>query len=149
MPRPRSDEWLAGEVAAWKGAGVDIVVSLLDAGEVREMGLAEEASLCRANGIEFISFPVTDRGVPGSIRDAGILVETLQTAVSGGSSVAIHCRAGIGRSALIAGCVLKRLGIPDKDVFPLISRARGVTCPDTDAQVDWVRRFPGSPGRSG
>lgn len=64
MPRPRSDEWLAGEVAAWKRAGVDIVVSLLDAGEVRELGLAEEASLCRANEIEFISFPVTDRGVP-------------------------------------------------------------------------------------
>jgi protein-tyrosine phosphatase len=144
MPRPRSDEWLAGEVAAWKRAGLDVVVSLLEASEVRELGLFEEESMCRANGIEFISFPVADRGVPGSIRDTGKLVEKLQAAVSSGSSIAIHCRAGIGRSALLAGCILKRQGIPEKDVFSLISRARGVTCPDTDAQIDWVRQFPRS-----
>ena len=141
MARPRSGEWLSDEIASWQGQGVNTVVSLLEPAEARELGLAEEESLCREKGIDFVSFPIKDRGVPASGRETAALVQGLAAGIDSGSTVAIHCRAGIGRSALLAACILKRLGTPAKDAFPRISRARGVTCPDTEAQVEWVAKF--------
>src|SRR6266702_8926762 len=142
MARPRSDDWLSDEVASWRAAGVGLVVSLLEPSEVRELRLSEEEPLCRASGIDFVSFPVADRGVPGSVRAAEKLVKRLESAVRSGAVVAIHCRAGIGRSALLAACILKHQGLPEPEIFSGISRARGHACPDTEAQIRWVNDFP-------
>jgi hypothetical protein len=64
MARPRADDWLEVDVTEWRTSGVDLVVSLLEREEVSELGLQREAKLCRACGIEFISFSIPDRGVP-------------------------------------------------------------------------------------
>jgi protein-tyrosine phosphatase len=141
MPRPRGDEWLADEISGWRRAGLGYVVSLLEAPEVRDLGLAEEAHLCRSAGIEFVSFPVPDRGVPPSIRQTQRLVGRVRAELGHGVGVGIHCRAGIGRSALLAGCVLLRLGVPRDAVFPIIGHARGVPVPDTGLQVEWLATF--------
>src|SRR2546423_11069323 len=66
MPRPRSGDWLEDEIQAWRRSGVDVVVSLLTREEQTELTLLDEEALCRANGIEFVSFPIVDRGVPSS-----------------------------------------------------------------------------------
>jgi protein-tyrosine phosphatase len=141
MPRPRGDEWLADEIAGWRSEGLSTVVSLLQAHEVRELGLSLEDTLCRSAGIEWITFPIVDRGVPESRRDTARLVDKLCSLIASGAAVAIHCRAGIGRSALVAGCVLLRLGVPETEVFARISRVRGVSCPDTLAQIEWCTGF--------
>lgn len=91
--------------------------------------------------MSFLSFPVPDRGVPASLREAALLVETLRSELHRGIGVGIHCLAGIGRSPLLAGCVLLKLGVPEDQVFPTLSRARGVPVPDTAAQVRWLGRF--------
>lgn len=148
MARPRSGDWLNDEVASWQSDGLNTVVSLLEPAEVRELGLADEESLCRAKGINFVSFPIKDRGVPTSSRETEALVQRPAADVAAGSAVAIHCRAGIGRSALLAACILKHQGVPESDAFPRISRARGVTCPDTEAQVEWFVKFPGGGGNA-
>jgi hypothetical protein len=43
MPRPRSGDWLADEVRACKGAGLDIIVSMLTSEEIAELGLVDES----------------------------------------------------------------------------------------------------------
>jgi protein-tyrosine phosphatase len=58
-----------------------------------------------------------------------------------GNAVAVHCRAGIGRSSLIAACVLVLLGFAPGMAFDLIGKARGVKVPDTEEQRDWVDMF--------
>jgi protein tyrosine/serine phosphatase len=55
--------------------------------------------------------------------------------------VAIHCRAGIGRTGLVAGCLLHLLQVPYEDIFHLLSRSRGLAVPDTAAQVEWVAKY--------
>src|SRR5215471_2985347 len=117
MPRPRSDEWLTDEVQSWRVAGVARVISLLEPHESEELGLAPEGRLCEANGLTFTSFPLRDRGVPASLAQAARLVDSVASDLLRGEGVAIHCRAGIGRSGLIAGCVLLNLGIPEPEVF--------------------------------
>ena len=139
--RPRGGEWLEGDIAAWRKAGVDLVVSLIDSDEEREFELALEAVRCRASGIAFISFPIKDRGVPNSPDATASLVDWVVSDLRRGLGVAIHCRHGIGRSGLIAGCVLRALGHTHETVFPILSRARGLPIPDTPAQAEWVRRF--------
>lgn len=52
--RPRSGDWLPDEIAGWRSAGVNAVVSLLEAREARELELADEALLCAAHGIEWV-----------------------------------------------------------------------------------------------
>ena len=100
--RPRADDWLEIDVGEWKASGLDTVVSLLEREEVSELGLQREAELCRASGIEFVSFPIADRGVPEAVRDVWPIVSSIASGIADGRSIVIHCRAGIGRASMIA-----------------------------------------------
>ena|SRR5216683_7676999 len=141
MPRPRGGEWLAEEILGWHAEGIRTVVSLLERDEAVELGLGDEESLCSAAGLGFISFPIPDRGVPGARADFAELVNMLAERLRTGDSVAVHCRAGIGRSGLVSACVLGVLGVAPEPAFAMLSRARGVAVPDTDEQAAWVREF--------
>ncbi|MGI8569276.1 MAG: protein-tyrosine phosphatase family protein [Methylocella sp.] len=141
MPRPRSSDWLDDEIAGWRAEGIDVIVSLLQANEVEELGLQREPDLCHDVGMEFISFPLPDRGVPSKACEARALAEAIVAHVKEGKGVALRCRAGIGRSALMAACVLVLFGLTPAAAFNLIGKARGVDVPDTEGQRDWVDRL--------
>jgi protein-tyrosine phosphatase len=141
MARPRSGEWLEMEIDGWKDAGVDVVVSLLEQAEVVELGLQHEADLCRSRGIDFMSFPIPDRGLPESRLAASEIAHALAAGLQGGRCIAIHCRAGIGRSSLMAAGALICSGIEAETALGLIAAARGLTVPDTDEQREWVMTF--------
>ena len=81
-----------------------------------------------------------DYGVPESPNAVQAFVEELEGLLVDGKSVAIHCRQGIGRSSLIAACLLSSHCDVD-DSFKRISAARGTRVPDTEAQTQWVRSF--------
>lgn len=55
--------------------------------------------------------------------------------------IAIHCRAGIGRSSLIAASVMTAYHIPAEEAFSLIETARGFAVPDTQEQKDRVSQL--------
>ncbi|MBX3628101.1 MAG: dual specificity protein phosphatase family protein [Rhizobacter sp.] len=141
MPRPRGGEWLEEEVTGWCRESVKVVVSLLESHEVRELELNAQSIICKQRGIEFLHFPIKDRGVPASEAKLLELVHVLHGRLQQGQAVAVHCRAGIGRTGLVAGCLLHLLGIPGQDIFHLLSRSRGVAMPDTNAQAEWVEKF--------
>jgi protein-tyrosine phosphatase len=141
MARPRAGDWLDDEIAGWRAAGIDIVVSLLEPTEIAELGLDREPALCREHGMELISFPVADRGVPSSPSEAAALARRLAAAIAAGKAVAIHCRAGIGRSSMIAACVMVLAGTEPSAALDLIAAARGTRVPDTDEQRAWLAAF--------
>ena len=141
LARPRGEDWLEDEVAGWKEAGVDVVVSLLTRGEDSELGLIHERELVQQHGLTFISFPIADYGVPTSTNDVRQLVSNLEQSLTRGESVGIHCRQGIGRSSLVAACVLVTSGESPSTAFQNISTARGRSVPDTSEQRDWVTAF--------
>jgi protein-tyrosine phosphatase len=141
IPRPRAGDWLRDEIAGWKTEGINLVVSLLQHHEVAELELHEEPTCCRATDIEFVSFPIPDRGVPESMRETERLVRCLSAAVADGTAVAIHCRAGIGRSSLIAACMLVLNGNDPDSAFAAIAKALGAEVPDTEIQREWVSQF--------
>jgi hypothetical protein len=101
MPRPRAGDWLEDEISSWHRAEIRTVVSLLEPQEVAELGLGDEPRLYLGHGIEFVSFPIPDRGVPTSYGALNQLVLPLVPKVRSGHTVAVHCRAGIGRSGVL------------------------------------------------
>lgn len=101
------------------------------------MGLSSEEDLCLRYGMEFSSFPIPDRGLPNTTLAEKFLSDLL-TDIRKGKHIAIHCRGGIGRTGIIAGGVLVKSGISAKEVFALISSARGVQVPDTEEQEAWL-----------
>ncbi len=117
MPRPRGGEWLADELVAMGSIGVETVVSLLEPREASELELSEEASLCMDARLEYLSFPIPDRGVPRDSRTFAELIAAVEQRLRSGRSVAVHCRAGIGRSGLVAACVLAAFGASPSDAF--------------------------------
>jgi protein-tyrosine phosphatase len=132
---------LEAELAGWKADGIDVVISLLDQQEVCELGLQREADLCRVNGIDFVSFPIADRGVPESRHATLQIANSIADGIANGRSIAIHCRAGIGRSSMVAACAMICLGVEAGHALTRIGQARGLSVPDTDEQRDWVLAF--------
>ncbi len=124
-----------------KAAGVDVLVSMLQPAEAAELGLSAEAELCAAGGIEFRSFPIPDRETPPSTAAFAKFLKELQAQVHAGRSVAVHCRASIGRSSLLLAALLTAEGLTPDDAFKRLTSARGVQVPDTPDQILWVERF--------
>ncbi|HEX4738765.1 MAG TPA: hypothetical protein VH331_14500 [Allosphingosinicella sp.] len=141
MARPRSGDWLEDEIAAWRADGVDHVFSLLVREEIADLGLEAEEILCAAQAINFHAYPIPDRGIPSDTEEAREVAEFIFALGEAGKSVAIHCRAAIGRSALIAGAALVRGGLAADEAFATIAEARNVEVPDTDEQRRWLDLF--------
>lgn len=141
VPRPRGNDWLEDEVTQMKRAGVDVLVSMLQPDEATELGLSAEAKLCVAGGIQFRSFPIPDRETPPSSEAFAKFVEELRVEAHAGRSVAVHCRASIGRSSLLLAALLTAEGYTADDAFRRLTTARGLQVPDTPDQIRWVERF--------
>jgi protein-tyrosine phosphatase len=141
VTRPRGGEGLEEDVAGWKEAGLDVVLSLLERSEIVELELQGYATTCAAAGLELISFPIPDRGLPASGREADGHVARIVDRLTEGKAVGIHCRASIGRSGMIASSVLVRLGLETSEAFARVSAARRVPVPDTPEQQRWVEDF--------
>lgn len=148
MARPRGGEQLPDEVDAWSLAGVDVVVSLLEPREARDLELVDEPVLCARRGIEFRNLPIADRGTPTSRKDFVALIDGLEQDLEAGRAIAIHCRAGIGRTGIVAACLLSRLQVPAHELFHQLSRSRGLSMPDTVAQIEWVENHIANAGGS-
>lgn len=141
VARPRGGDWLEEEVRSWQHAGLEMVVSLLTSDEVAELDLEWEETWCRVHGIRFRSFPIPDRSVPASRAALAELTAEVDQALEEGKTIAVHCRQGIGRSALVAASVLISAGRDPGGVWEQIGAARGLPVPDTGEQRDWVMQL--------
>src|SRR5215469_14841665 len=83
--RPRGGDWLEDEVSAWRRAGLDVIVSLLEAEEAAQLELLEEEALS--------------------------LFAKIGRKLDGGENVAIHCRQSVGRSGMVAAGLLITAGM--------------------------------------
>ena len=106
--------------------------------EAEELGLNDESAECAAAGISFVNVAIPDRSVPSDANAFLCSVEQLVARVQEGRYLAVHCRAGIGRSTVLAASILVRLGWDAKTAFDAIEAARGCSVPDTPEQKHWV-----------
>ena len=142
--RPRGGDWLADEMEHWRTSGVNAVLSLLTDQEVNDLGLETEQQEANRHNLEFLSFPIPDREVPNSEGQMEATLKKLERILSSGKNVVIHCRQGVGRTGLIAACLLATKGIPPDQAVAALTAARGIEIPETPAQEAWIGHFAAS-----
>lgn len=138
MAKPVSGEWIEDEFIGIREWGIDRIVSLLERHEEIELGLKEERSIATNFDMEFLSYPIPDRGLPESVDEYLRFSKRLYSDLAGGVNTVIHCRAGIGRTGLVAAGVLLYCGFEPTEALNHISDKRGVKVPDTQEQIDWI-----------
>jgi len=128
-------------MSGWRRAGIDAVLSLLTPTEDVDLDLQAERGEANACGIEFISFPIPDRQVPDSEAAMASTAETLDAVLTSGKNVVVHCRQGVGRTGLVAACLLVAKGLSPQEAVARLSAARGEPVPETLEQRRWIDRY--------
>jgi protein-tyrosine phosphatase len=139
-PAPPPGSHLQRGLQAWKRLGVTGVVSMLDD---ERPGWKEEAEICQRLGIHFYSIPIEDHCVPkpeDMPRISERLIE-VEAALRVGGAIVVHCFAGIGRSGMATVALLMMGGVPLEEAMQRVSLARGLSCPETEEQREWLRSF--------
>jgi protein-tyrosine phosphatase len=136
MPKP-SGEWLHEDIGHFESLGIKLIVSMLETAEASELLLDSERAICAEYGVDFIQFPVPDRGLPEETSFSQ-LIRNISARLRNAETVAVHCRAGIGRSGMAVCAALGEFGYSASQAIALTSEARGVAVPDTPEQVQFI-----------
>jgi protein-tyrosine phosphatase len=131
------------DLATFKGLkakGVTAILSMLSDEEAKTLGMAKEAATCARLGLVFLNHPIEDFGLPRMATFAH-LIQKVTVLLETGDHVAVHCRAGIGRSGMVAACALVALGKTPEQAQEIVSAARGAPIPDTREQSGFVADF--------
>jgi atypical dual specificity phosphatase len=116
--------------------------------ELRERGIGAIVSLEEDGipayliadlGMHHMHVPIPDFGTP-SIEDALALVDFIRREVQAGNAVAVHCRAGYGRTGTALACYLVATGEGAERAIHRVRRARPGSI-ETAEQEGFVRHF--------
>jgi len=138
MARPSLEENDPASVVNISRLDINLVVSLLEINEARTLGLDAEREQARALGMQFVSFPIPDMGIPTSVEEFASLSKMLLKQIDAGANLLVHCHAGIGRSGLLAAGILLHCNLNPQQAFAHVSKMRGVRVPETPEQEDWL-----------
>ena len=139
--------WVTDDIAVGACFGADAIGDLADAHAVRavvdmrEEDRDDERAL-RAAGIAFLHLPTPDLE-PASVEVLDDGVAFARAHVDRGDRVLIHCMHGVGRSALLALCVMVDRGLEPLAALAQAKDRRAKVSP-SEAQylgwADWLRR---------
>lgn len=150
VSRPLGDELLVSEAEDIQRAGVTVLVSMLSREELPVLGLLDEELIVPFVGLTFFHVPTPDQAPPARDGATLALVADLAHRARTGGHVAVHCRAGQGRSPAFACAVLVRAGRSAVDAMHDLSEVRGLKVPECEAQrawIGWVEQQPPPPQR--
>jgi Protein-tyrosine phosphatase len=131
-------------LARLSAAGIDSFVDLTEDGELPPYRhLLPQAA-------EYLRFAIVDTSVPNNVSQTHEVLAGIRSSVARGRRVYVHCRAGIGRTGLVIGCLLAdesqngKAALKDLNrLWRQSDRARSwPQVPQTVEQADYVRRWP-------
>jgi ADP-ribosylglycohydrolase len=122
-------------------AGVDCFVDLTRPGELAPYHLALPLN------VDHVSKPIPDHSVPESGEHMAEILECLAGALRARRTVYLHCRAGIGRTGMVAGCLLVERGLAGDAALGELNRLwqqsersrQWPSIPETAEQIEYVR----------
>lgn len=138
MAKPESGDLMEQEFSGIASAGINKIVCLLESHESIALGLEKEKIMTERHGMEYLSYPIVDRGLPLVVNEFAEFTKRLHNEMSGGLNTLVHCHGGIGRSGIVATAILLHCGFTAEDAFDHVTQQRGVSVPDTQEQIDWI-----------
>lgn len=126
-----------------RAAGIRSIVDLTEPGEVA--GYDDALPL----GTEYWRKPIEDHGVPQRREHMFEILDCVHEALGAGKPCYVHCRAGVGRTAMVIGCLLVERGLTGEQalrelarLWPQSGRSQNwPSIPETDAQRAYVRNW--------
>ncbi len=98
----------------------------------------DDEPLLRGAGIDFLHLPTTDQMSPDqAMLERG--VEFARDHIGRGNRVLIHCQGGIGRSPLLALCVLVELGFEPLEALAHAKDCREAVSPSFAQYEGWTQ----------
>ncbi|HXA93661.1 MAG TPA: ADP-ribosylglycohydrolase family protein [Steroidobacteraceae bacterium] len=127
-------------IAALLAAGVDCFIDLTAADELPPYHKALPASIL------YFQRPIPDHGLPAQREQMRDIVRFVSGQLEAGRRVYVHCRAGIGRTGTVIGCLLAERGFAGQAALEELNRLwrqspRSQTwryVPETLDQADYV-----------
>jgi ADP-ribosylglycohydrolase len=99
--------------------------------------------------VEYLRKPIRDHGLPEKREHMMEILDCLHDALGSGRPAYVHCRAGIGRTGMVVGCLLVERGLTGEQALEELARLwqqserskLWPSVPETDAQANYVRRW--------
>ena len=121
-------------------AGVDCFIDLTQPDEIAPYDVALPAN------VRYHRKSLPDHGIPVEAAQMREILECLEGTLREGRVVYLHCRAGIGRTAMVTGCLLAERGRSGQDALAELNRlwqqcgraAHWPVVPETAEQSDFV-----------
>ena len=128
-------------------AGIESIIDLTHPSEIESY---DEALPLH---VEYQRKPIRDHDVPERREHMLEILDSLHEALRAGRATYVHCRAGIGRTGTVIGCLLVERGLTGGEALDELARlwkqsARSQdwgAIPETDAQADYVRAWAPRP----
>jgi len=147
-PSGPSPEQTRERVTKLLAAGIECFIDLTFPGEVDPY--EDDLPL----GVEYLRKPIKDHGLPEQREHMREILDCVSDSLRSGRKVYVHCRAGIGRTGTVVGCLLAERGLSGEAALEELNRVwkqsqRSTSwdwIPETSAQGNYVRTWvPRSP----
>jgi protein-tyrosine phosphatase len=125
-------------IAAW---GAQLVLTLVEAHELRSLKVPDLGREIEARGIAWRHLPIADFSIPDDGFERQWVTEgrEARALLRRGADVLVHCKGGLGRAGMIAARLLVELGVPSDEAIRAVRRVRKGAI-ETSAQLALVRR---------
>ncbi len=134
-----------GDLAQIGAFAPDIVLSLTTEAEMAAHGVADLPNRLSVSGISWHAFPIGDFGIPTpeAERDWKTVAAEMRETLDRGGRVLIHCKAGLGRTGMVALRLMVETGEDPETALERLRAARPGTV-ETEAQKDWAAAGTGN-----